>query len=194
MQYGRFKLEPPVLFYIYDMNFSDPKTNVLQVGLRDGMKVADLGAGSGHYTLAAAAAVGHNGKVFAIDVQEDVLKHLIDSARMRGLRHVEMVWGNVEKRGGTKLAAESIDIALCCNLLFQIENREAFMEELGRILKHGGKVLIIDWAGAYGGIGPHPSQVVSEQTAEDLFISNGYHKVKNFRAGAHHYGIVVEKP
>jgi ubiquinone/menaquinone biosynthesis C-methylase UbiE len=176
------------------MNFSDPKTNVLQVGLREGMKVADLGAGSGHYTLAAAAAVGHNGKVFAVDVQEDVLKHLIDSARMLGLRQVEIVWGNVEKKGGTKLQSGAVDVVLCCNVLFQIEHREAFFEELDRILKKGGKVLIIDWAGSYGGVGPSPAHVVDEHAAEKLFIDHGYHKVKNFRAGAHHYGIVCEKP
>lgn len=176
------------------MNFSDPKTNVLQVGLRDGMRVADLGAGSGHYALAAAAAIGHSGKVFAVDVQEDVMRHMLDSAKLKGIRNIETVWGNVEKKGGTKLQPESIDVVLCCNLLFQIEHKESFLEEVSRILKHGGKVLIIDWAGAYGGIGPSPMHVVSEHTAEALFIEHGYSKVKNFRAGAHHYGIVCEKP
>jgi ubiquinone/menaquinone biosynthesis C-methylase UbiE len=176
------------------MNFADPKGNVLQLGLREGMKVADLGAGSGHYTLAAAGAVGHDGRVYAVDIQEDVLKHVVDSARKLGLRNVEMVWGNVEQRGGTKLRDRSMDAAILSNVLFQVEHKEQLVTEVLRILKPGGKLLVVDWAGAYGGMGPHPGQVVSEHAAEELFITGGFHKVKDFRGGAHHYAIVFSTP
>jgi ubiquinone/menaquinone biosynthesis C-methylase UbiE len=176
------------------MNFSDPKSNILQMGLRDGMQIADIGAGSGHYALAAAAGVGRDGKVYAIDVQEEVLKHLKDSAHTKGIRNIETVWGNAEKTGGTKLRAESMDAVICSNVLFQVENKETFIQEIIRILKKDGKLLVIDWAGAYGGVGPRPDHVVSEHVAEALFIEHHFIKVKNFRAGAHHYGIVFKKP
>ena len=77
------------------MNFADPKGNVLQLGLREGMRVADLGAGSGHYTLAAAAAVGHDGRVYAVDVQEDVLKHVLDAAHRQ--RDYQACWAGLKK-------------------------------------------------------------------------------------------------
>lgn len=176
------------------MNFADPKGNVLQLGLREGMKVADLGAGSGHYTLAAAAAVGHDGRVYAVDVQEDVLKHVLDMAHRRGLRNVEMVWGDIENRGGTKLRDHAMDAVIVSNVLFQIGHKQNLVQEALRILKPGGKLLLVDWAGAYGGMGPHPAEVVSEHAAEELFITGGFHKVKDFRAGAHHYAIVFASP
>jgi ubiquinone/menaquinone biosynthesis C-methylase UbiE len=176
------------------MNFADPRSNVLQLGLREGMKVADIGTGSGHYALAAAAAVGHNGRVYAIDVQEDVLKHALDSAHRRGLRNMETVWGNVENKGGTKLRDQSMDALILSNVLFQIEHKQNLVQEAKRILKPGGKLLVIDWAGAYGGMGPHPGHVVTEHAAEELFTTGGFHKVKAFRGGAHHYAIVFSAP
>lgn len=176
------------------MNFADPKTNVLQLGLREGMKIADLGAGSGHYTFAAAAAVGHEGRVYAVDIQEDVLKHLLDAGQQRGLRNIEPIWGDIEKKGGTKLRDQALDAVILSNVLFQLEGRENTVQEILRILKPGGKLLVIDWAGAYGGMGPTAEQVVSEHDAEELFISGGLHKVKDFRGGAHHYAIVFMSP
>lgn len=176
------------------MNFSDPKTNVLQLGLRDGMRVADLGSGSGHYALAVAAAVGNDGKVYAIDVHEDMLKHVKDAAHEKGIRNIETVWGNIEKAGGTKLRDHSLDAAVLSNTLFQLDQKPQVLAEIKRILKPEGKLLVIDWAGAYGGMGPKPGHVVSESAAEELFITAGFHKQKDFRAGPHHYAIVFTAP
>lgn len=176
------------------MHFSDPKTNVLQLGLRDGMRIADLGSGTGHYTLAAAAAVGHDGKVYAVDIHEDMLAHVKDAAHQKGIRNIETVWGNIEKPGGTKLRDHTIDAAILSNTLFQIEHKDAALKEVQRILKPGGRLLVIDWAGAYGGMGPKPDHVVSEHAAEELFITGGFHKLKDFRAGPHHYAIVFTAP
>lgn len=169
-------------------------TNVLQLGLRDGMRVGDFGAGSGHYTIYAAGAVGHDGKVYAIDIQEDVLKHVRDEAHKRNIRIVETIWGNIEKPGGSTLRDHALDAAILSNTLFQLEHKDRGIAEIYRTLKPGGKLLVIDWAGAYGGMGPAPHHVVTEHQAEELVITGGFHKVKDFRAGPHHYGIVFQKP
>ena len=176
------------------MNFSNPQNNVLQLGLREGMKVGDLGSGSGHYAAAAAAIVGTQGKVYAVDIQEDLLKHVKDHAESKGHRNVETVWGNFEKLGGTRLRDDSLDAVILSNTLFQLEHREGAIAEIKRILKPKGKLMVIDWAGAYGGMGPLPHRVVSERDAEELFITAGFHKVKDFRAGPHHYSIVFTAP
>ncbi|HEY0948162.1 MAG TPA: methyltransferase domain-containing protein [Candidatus Paceibacterota bacterium] len=176
------------------MNFSNPQSNVLQLGLREGMKVGDLGVGSGHYAASAAAIVGPEGRVYAVDIQEDILKHVKDHAAGKGLRNVETIWGNFEKLGGTKLRDASLDAVILSNTLFQLDHREGAVAEIKRILKTGGRLLVIDWAGAYGGMGPLPHRVVTEHVAEELFISAGFHKVKDFRAGPHHYSIVFTAP
>jgi ubiquinone/menaquinone biosynthesis C-methylase UbiE len=176
------------------MHFSDPTNNVLQLGLREGMRVGDLGAGSGHYAFSAAHIVGNDGMVYAIDVQEDVLTHIRNAAESRGLRNIETVWGNFEKVGGTTLKDQVLDAVILSNVLFQLDHRQGAIEEIKRVLKPGGKLLVADWAGPYDGLGPAAQHVVPERDAEELFITAGFHKVKDFRAGPHHYAIVFTAP
>jgi ubiquinone/menaquinone biosynthesis C-methylase UbiE len=174
--------------------FSDPHTNVLQLGLSEGMKVGDFGAGTGHYARAAAGVVGGDGRVYAVDVQEEVLKHLKLNAYPQHARIIEPVWGDMEKIGGTHLRGHSLDAGILANVLFQVENREGLLAELERVLKPGAKLLVVDWAGSHGGMGPAPEAVVTEHQAEALFIEAGFHKVKSFRGGPHHYAIVFTAP
>ena len=175
-------------------HFSSPGNNVLQMGLYEGMKVGDFGAGSGHYARAAAGIVGPSGKVYAVDVQEDVLKHL----RLNLHRHhhsiVEAIWGDIEKAGGTHLRDASLDAVILANIFFQAENRFGLLAEIKRVLRPEGKLLMVDWAGSYGGIGPALDKVVPEHEAEAFFINGGFHKAKSFRAGPHHYGILFTAP
>ena len=177
-------------------HFSEPRENVMRLKLRHGMKVADLGAGTGHYARAAAAVVGREGRVYAVDVQEDVLKHAALNMPRHGEGVVEYVWGNVEQEGGTKLREHALDAAILANCLFQIasEHQAGLVAEIQRILKSGGKLLVVDWAGSYGGVGPAPEHVVTEHAAESLFIGAGFHKEEAFRAGPHHYGLIFSAP
>ena len=175
-------------------HFSSPHENILQLGLREGMKVGDLGAGSGHYARAAAAVVGHSGKVYAVDIQEDVLKHLKLNTHAHHERVIDAIWGDIEKPGGTHLRDASLDAVILANTFFQVENRFGLLNEIRRVLKSGGKFMLVDWAGSYGGMGPAPEKVGSEHDAEAFFINGGFHKVKSFRAGPHHYGIIFSSP
>ncbi|MFZ2167356.1 MAG: class I SAM-dependent methyltransferase [Minisyncoccia bacterium] len=175
-------------------HFSSPQENILQIGLREGMKVGDFGAGSGHYARAAAAIVGHSGKVYAIDIQEDVLKHIKLNTHEQHQHIIEMVWGDFEKPGGSHLRDASLDAVLLANTLFQVENRFGLLAEIKRTLKPGGKLMLVDWAGSYSGMGPVAEKVVTEHEAEAFFINGGFHKVKSFRAGPHHYGILFTAP
>jgi ubiquinone/menaquinone biosynthesis C-methylase UbiE len=175
-------------------SFSEPRENVLQLGLREGMKVGDFGAGSGHYARAIAPVVGHDGKVYAIDVQEDVLKHIKLNTHDHHKSIIETVWGDIEKLGGSHLRDSSLDAAVLANTLFQTNNRPGLIAELKRVLKPGSKLMVVDWAGSFGGMGPTQENVVSEKDAEEIFIGAGFHKEKSFPAGSHHYGIVFTLP
>jgi ubiquinone/menaquinone biosynthesis C-methylase UbiE len=158
------------------------------------MKVADLGAGSGHYAAAAAAIVNPGGKVYAVEIQQDLHKHIKEHAHERHSHIIEPVWGDIERLGGSRLRDQSIDAVILANVLFQVENRFGVLAEVKRIIRPGGKLLVVDWAGPYGGMGPAAEKVVPEHEAEALFINGGFHKERSLRAGPHHYGIIFNAP
>lgn len=180
--------------YTSEESFSHPQKNLLQMGIVEGMKVGDIGAGSGHYAVALSGLVGPEGRVYAIDIQKDVLTHLQGTLEQKKIKNVDTICGDAEKPGGTKLREHVLDAVVLSNTLFQIEDRSGLVQEIQRILVSGGKVLVSDWAGSYGGIGPAQEHMVSEHEAEDLFISNGFHKVKSYRSGPHHYSILFTNP
>ena len=173
--------------------FSDPQKNIEQCGIQVGMEIADLGAGSGFYTMSAAKALIATGRVYAIDAQKDLLTKIKNNAVREGLYHVEVIWGDIEKVGGTHLRDASIDLALICNVLFQLENKQSAVAEIKRILKPAGRVLVVDWADSFGGIGPKPDVVVKKETVLEMMEKNGFHMDREISAGSHHYGIIFKK-
>ncbi len=173
--------------------FSDPVKNVEQSGVHPGMEIADLGAGSGHYTLAIAKALLSTGKVYAIDINKDILIRLKNNAVKEKLYNIEVVWGDVDNIKGTKLRDYSVDMVFACNILFQVENKLDFIKEIKRILKPGGKVVVIDWSDSFGGLGPKADHVVPKEFVLDNFENQGFHLEKEISAGAHHYGFIYKK-
>lgn len=176
------------------MTFADPLSNVRELGLGPGMRVADIGAGSGFYAFAAAREVGDGGRVYAIDVQQDLLTKLKNEGARQRLRNIEVVWGNAEEKGGTKLRDMAVDAVILSNVLFQVPHRAGLAAEAKRILKPGGKVLVIDWSGSYGGLGPKQSEVISKTDAQILLEKGGLVFQRDFPAGAQHWGIICVKP
>lgn len=172
----------------------DPHTTLAQLGLRDGMKVGDFGAGVGHYALPAAVAVGETGKVYAFDIQEDVLKRLAAEAKQRGLPQILTFWVDFEKEGATNLKDGVLDAAILSNALFQLEDKEGAVREIYRVMKAGAQLLVVDWSGPHGGMGPIDAHVITESAALQLLQNAGFVKVKSFDPGDHHYALVVAKP
>ena len=175
------------------MAFANPQNNIDQFDLDSGMRVADLGAGSGAYTLAAAKKVGSDGRIYAVEVQKDLLEKIRGSAETEHLFNVEVIWGDIEKIGGTKLGDLSMDAAIISNVLFQAEEKENLIKEAGRVLKPNRRVLFIDWTGSFGGLGPTEEQVISPETAKKLFMENGFDYEKDIYAGDNHYGLIFRK-
>lgn len=173
--------------------FSDPIKNVESAGIQAGMEIADFGSGSGHYTLAAARALVSTGRVYAIDVNKDLLTKLKNHATKEGLYNVEVIWGDIEKNVGTKLREGTIDLVFLSNILFQIEDKDALVKEVKRVLKPGGRVLVVDWADSFGGIGPTVQMVVPKDKATTLFENSGFHTDREISAGSHHYGFIFKK-
>lgn len=174
--------------------FSDPEKNIEQFDLGKGNYVADFGAGSGFYTFAAAKAVGETGKVYAIDVQKDLLEKLKNEARnIRHLNNVDIVWADLDHLGGTRLRDNSMDAIIVANVFFQLDKKDNTCLEIRRILKPGGRVLLVDWSSSFGGIGPQQNDVFTEDAAKKLFAKHAFKEDRVIGAGAQHYGIIFRK-
>ncbi len=169
--------------------FSDPLKNLKAFGLREDNVIADLGAGTGYYSLAAGE-LASKGKVYAVEIQKDFLDTIKHKAEEAHQKNIEVIWGNIEKRGGTKIGDNIVDAVIASIILFQVEDRDAFVAEVHRILKPKGRVLLIDWSESSIMAG---ANIVSKDEALALFEKKGFNKEREIDAGEHHYGIILVK-
>jgi len=174
------------------MAFADPKNNLAQLGLTPGLQVADFGAGNGSYTLGIARAVRPDGKVYAIEIQKELLAKLERDATEAHVTNIGFLWGDLETVGGSKLPDAKVDLVVMSNVLFQLAGAYPAVLEAKRVLKSGGRVAVIDWAGSFGGLGPKPEQVLKPEQVQKIFIDNGFTLQRAFEAGDHHYGLIFK--
>ncbi|HEV7702491.1 MAG TPA: class I SAM-dependent methyltransferase [Candidatus Paceibacterota bacterium] len=174
--------------------FTDPVKNLKAFGLREDNIVADLGAGTGYYTLPAGAIVS-KGKVYAVEITKDFLTTIKNKVEEAHLNNVEILWGNVEVIGGTRIGDGILDAVIASNILFQVEDKSNFIEEIRRILKPHGKVLVIDWTVDSEGDSAAISLkgALPKERAFEMFEKKGFALDRDIDAGAHHYGMILVK-
>jgi ubiquinone/menaquinone biosynthesis C-methylase UbiE len=115
---------------------------VATLALEPGMKVADVGAGTGFLTLLVAAAVGPEGRVFAQDVVPEFLGHIAEGAKQKGLTNVSTVLG---EQKSARLEPDSIDLALVSDVYHHFEFPRPMLESLRSALRDGGRLVVIDF-------------------------------------------------
>jgi ubiquinone/menaquinone biosynthesis C-methylase UbiE len=178
---------------MHESSFLNPEKVVEAAGIHAGLKVADFGSGAGFFTRAAARYVGPGGVVCAVDIHQDLLPRLKNLALGEGLRNIEVMHGDVEQVGGSHLPDKTFDFVLVTNLLFAIECKDCLVQEVARVLKPHGKVLVVDWKDSFGGLGPHPDHVVTEPAGRNIFEQSGFTFVSNIPAGEYHWGCILKK-
>lgn len=167
--------------------FAHPPSHIGEIGVERGMTVADFGAGGGAHAFALAEATGRTGRVYAIDVQRDLLARIKHEAARRDLHHVDVLWSDLEISGSAKIADRIVDVVLISNTLFQLGDRHAALTEARRILKPSGVCAIIERAGAAG---LHRENAIPKDDALALARRADFEPVREFDAGSHHYGIL----
>lgn len=161
--------------------------------LKPGELVADFGAGSGFFLKVLAEGVGEEGRVYACEIQKQLVEKLGEQARLMGLLNVHPLWCDLEESGGIKIADNELDVALLINTLFLIEDKAAAVLEMGRTLRSGGRFFVIDWSESFAGMGPQPQQIIAAADTTALFEANGFVFERDFPAGDHHYGLAFRK-
>lgn len=155
--------------------------------------VADFGAGSGYFLKALSSRVGTNGRVYACEIQKNLVEKVSEQARALGLSNIYPLWCDLEEPNGIKIKDEALDVGILVNTLFQIEDKQVGIVEMARTIRSGGRLIIIDWTDSAGGMGPTPDHVISMHDVGILCEANGFVLEKEFPAGSHHYGLAFRK-
>lgn len=172
--------------------FLDPEKVIEEFGIEESMKIADFGCGAGYFAILMAKAVGENGRIYALDVLKTALESVRSRAKAEGLLNIETVWSNLEIAGGSKLEDNSVDIALLANILFQSSKKADIIKEAKRVVKKGGKMIVIDWKKDQP-MGPPQDLVVSKDSVQDLGKKEGFKFEREFPAGDNHWGMIFIK-
>jgi ubiquinone/menaquinone biosynthesis C-methylase UbiE len=114
---------------------------VRALGLKKGQTVADIGAGSGYYTMRLSPLLGAEGRVIAQDVMPKYLDQLRRRARKAGLTNISFVRGT---QSDPRLPARKVDVALMVHMYHEIAQPYALLTRLRGSLKPGGRVAIVD--------------------------------------------------
>lgn len=171
------------------MAFLTPHLLVQELYIKPGDRVADIGAGTGVYTIELSHAVTDIGQVFAVDVHREALHTLAGVLDKRGIQNVDMIWADAEK--GIPIDAYSLDAVVVSNILFQLHDIDAMLSYVSKLLKPEGQLLVVEWSNSHDGIGPHPDHVVKESVAEQLVQKHGFRLLKRLPAGDYHYAFIA---
>ena len=159
-----------------------------------GEKVAALGCGpKAYFTFQAARIVGDKGLVYAVDIMKDVLSSVESHAKTDGFANVKTVWSNLEKYGATKIPENSVDLAMLVNVLFEVGDLGTCLKEAVRLVKAGGRILVIDWKNTGVPFGPTMDKRVNQSQVKEYLDVFGLKLEEEFEAGKYHFGMIYRK-
>jgi len=175
------------------VKFIDPSAVIAQMDLKQGETIADFGCGTGYFSIPLAQKIGEEGKVYSLDVVPEKLEAVESQAKTLGLTNLIVQRVNLENKEGSKLKAESIDWVIMKDVLFQNNEKNNMLEEAKRVLKPGGKVLLVEWKTEDTAIGPDQEIRISKEKALELINKCELGIEKEIAAGDFHYGYILTK-
>ena len=120
----------------------EPEKLLAALELKDGLVVADVGAGSGYHSVRIAPRVAPRGKVLACDIQQEMLDLIAAKARRLKLTNIETIRGTPQD---PRLPAEAVDLILMVDVYHEFEYPYEMMEKLVAALKAGGRIVFVEF-------------------------------------------------
>ncbi|QJA06500.1 methyltransferase domain-containing protein [Thermosulfurimonas marina] len=135
-----------------------------------GETLVDLGCGPGYFALPAAERVGPQGQVFAVDVEEEMLRALEEKLPSRGVSNVKTVRSETYRVPLPDGVAEALLLAF---VLHEVESPKRLAAEASRLLRPGGRVLVLEWQRKETPMGPPLSERLTEEEVLEILKDSG---------------------
>lgn len=148
-----------------------PAAVVEALGLRPGMRVADLGAGTGYFSRFLAAAVGGNGTVFAVETEPNLVVHLRDRAEREQTSNIVPVLASA---ANPRLPHHGLDLVLIVDTFHHIDQRLEYFRRLADVLLPDGRIAIIDFRSGDLPVGPPPDHKIARDQVVHELQAAGY--------------------
>ena len=162
-----------------------PSATLKRLGLCDGMTFADIGAGTGIFTTVAAGIT--RAQVWAIDPSA-CMREILESKKSA------LALGNVEILADiSALAEQTVDLALLCTVLHEIDDQEAFLTQIAGRLKPAGRLAVIEFHKHQTPYGPPPAIRISPEDVLRLAAPAGLRETARFELGESYDCLVLQK-
>ncbi len=173
----------------------DPKRDAYQkphqvlaaLDLKPGEVIADIGAGSGYFSFRLAQHVGVNGRVYAVDINPDMIIHMNRRIRDLNLKNVVTILADPDD---PLLSDGSVDLFFFSESWHHIENQSRYLARIKKMLKPGGKVAMIDFQKRDTPVGPPMAMRIAREDLLRQMQSNGFRLVKEHSFLPYQYFLV----
>ncbi|KON30250.1 hypothetical protein AC477_05105 [miscellaneous Crenarchaeota group-1 archaeon SG8-32-1] len=156
------------------------------IELKQNYIVADLGCGSGYFTIPFSYKVK---KIYGIDLQKEMLDFLAKKIQHCNLNNIELLLSKEDK---IPLEDQSVDLLITVNTLHEFRTKEKVIGEIQRVIKSGGKAIVIDFMKKNMDFGPPLEIRISKNQAKQLFEERGFKFIKSHEL-LYHYLIIFQK-
>jgi len=157
--------------------------------LKPGDMVADIGAGTGLFEAALAKAVGPTGKVYAEDVDQGLLDAIGRKQKEFQIANIVTVLGKFTD----PMLPANVDLAMINDVLHHVEDRATFLKNLGKYIKPGGRIAVIEFIPEKGGHRGQPELQVSKEQAARWMADAGLTPTQELELFADKYFVIYTK-
>ena len=168
-----------------------PALLLQELALAPGMTVADIGAGTGYYTWQLAKKVGPNGRVYAVDVQPQMIAMLDSQMAKRGVRNVVSVLGSETT---VKLPPASVDLAIMVDVYHELAYPAEVLDSIVGALKPGGRVVFVEYRAEDPAVAIKPLHKMSESQIRREATAHGLKWERSIKSLPIQHAIVFRKP
>jgi ubiquinone/menaquinone biosynthesis C-methylase UbiE len=167
-----------------------PRKAIEMMQLKPTDVVADIGAGSGYFSFLMAERVP-KGKVFAQDIQQEMLDLILQRAKEKGVKNVEPILGTVTD---PKLPDNSVDVVLFVDSYHEFDHPFEMMTAIVKALKPGGRVVQLEYRGEDPEVPIKPHHKMTEAQARKEMEAVGLKFVENRKGLPRQHMLIFEKP